>query len=60
VYLPPIMWGWPGLLVAVVLALSAAFPASGRGIHDRLAATVVVTMAERVPDDGSAGDGELA
>jgi len=59
VYLPPILWGLPGLLVAAVIALSSAVPASGRGIHDRLAATVVVTMADPEADSGSAGDGEL-
>jgi len=60
VYLPPILWGWPGLLVTTAIALSSTVPASGRGIHDRLAATVVVTLAEPVAGGGSAGDGKLA
>jgi len=57
IYLPPILWGRLGLVAAAVIALSLAFPASGRGIHDRLAGTVVVTLAAPASDDDSGRDG---
>jgi len=60
VYSPPILWGAPGLVVITLIAVSSALPASGRGIHDRLATTVVVSLSEPEHGVGSAGDGKLA
>ncbi len=60
VYLPPMLWGTPGLAITALIAVSSALPASGRGVHDRLAATVVVTVGETDNGMGSAGDGKLS
>lgn len=57
-YVPAFVLGPPGLLVLVALAISFALPASGRGFHDRVVGTAVVSIAEG--RGRSAGDGELA
>jgi uncharacterized RDD family membrane protein YckC len=46
-YGPPLVFGGPGALVVVVLLVSIVVPRSGRGLHDRLAGTTVVSIAER-------------
>jgi hypothetical protein len=46
-YAPVIFFGSYGGAVVVVLLVSIAVPRSGRGLHDRLVGTTVVSIAER-------------
>ena len=46
-YAPVIFFGSYGALVVVVLLVSFAIPRSGRGLHDRLAGTTVVSVVDR-------------
>ena len=46
-YGPPLVFAGPGLVVLLVLLVSLVVPGSGRGLHDRLAGTRVVSVAER-------------
>jgi uncharacterized RDD family membrane protein YckC len=43
-YLPIIFLGPPGLLVALVLLASVVIAADGRGLHDRLLGTLIVSL----------------
>jgi len=45
-YGPPLVFAAPGALVTLVLLVSVVVPRDGRGIHDRLAGTTVVSVAE--------------
>ena len=44
---PPLVFAGPGLAVPLVLLVSLAVPRNGRGLHDRLAGTTVVSIVER-------------
>ena len=46
-YAPEIFFGSYGAVVVVVLLVSVALPRSGRGLHDRLVGTTVVSIADR-------------
>lgn len=45
-YVPIIYFGTLGALVALLLLASSVVPRSGRGFHDRLAGTTVVSIAD--------------
>lgn len=51
-YLPVIFFGAYGLIVLLVLLVSVVVAADGRGLHDRLLGTLVVSL----PDDSPPGE----
>jgi uncharacterized RDD family membrane protein YckC len=51
VYLPILFLGAFGLVVAVVLLLSVVLAGDGRGLHDRLLGTLVVSLPHAADTD---------
>lgn len=51
-YVPVIFLGAPGMVVAATLLVSVVLAANGRGLHDRLLGTLVVSLP-RAPDETS-------
>ena len=52
-YLPAMFFGAFGFLVPLVLLISVAIAADGRGLHDRLLGTLIVTLPRGPDPEGS-------